>query len=59
MLCEHCRKREASVHIQKIVNGKVETKHYCTPCMEKLSGTEVFDGMNIAELLLKVNMQWN
>ena len=54
MLCEHCRKREASVHIQKIVNGKVETKHYCTPCMEKLSGTEVFDGMNIAELLLKV-----
>ena len=54
MLCENCRKREATVHFQKIVNGKVETKHYCALCMEKLSGTAVFDGMNLADLLLKV-----
>lgn len=54
MLCENCRKREATVHFQKIVNGKVETKHYCAVCMEKLSGTAVFDGMNLADLLLKV-----
>lgn len=53
MLCEHCGKRDATFHIQKIVNGKVEFKHYCAICMEKLSGTEEFDGMNLAEILMQ------
>ncbi|MEA3494287.1 MAG: AAA family ATPase [Candidatus Margulisiibacteriota bacterium] len=32
MICEKCKKREAHVHITKIVNGKKTTRHLCEIC---------------------------
>jgi ATP-dependent Clp protease ATP-binding subunit ClpC len=32
MICDKCKKREAHIHITKIVNGKKTTKHLCEQC---------------------------
>lgn len=32
MLCESCKKNEATIHFTKIVNGDVEEKHICDVC---------------------------
>lgn len=32
MICDKCKKREAHVHITKIVNGKKTTRHLCEIC---------------------------
>ncbi|MCR4398619.1 MAG: UvrB/UvrC motif-containing protein [Firmicutes bacterium] len=32
MLCEECGKRPATVHVQKIVNGRRSEKHICQEC---------------------------
>jgi len=32
MLCEHCREREAVIHLTQIQNSQVTTLHLCEPC---------------------------
>lgn len=32
MLCQKCNKKEASVHLKRIVNGKKEELHLCKEC---------------------------
>lgn len=32
MRCEHCREREAVIHLTQIVNNSVTTSHLCEPC---------------------------
>ena len=32
MLCDVCKKRNASIHYTKIINGKIEEKHLCETC---------------------------
>ncbi|MBI4542625.1 MAG: UvrB/UvrC motif-containing protein [Gemmatimonadetes bacterium] len=32
MLCEHCRERDAVVHLTQIVDNAVTTTHLCEPC---------------------------
>jgi len=32
MICDKCKKKEAHIHITKIVNGKKTTKHLCEQC---------------------------
>lgn len=54
MLCGKCGKKEATVHIQKIVNGKVESMHLCQDCANELSGSEAMDGINLAEILMNI-----
>lgn len=40
MKCEHCGKNEVSFVYKSNINGKVEEKHLCQECAEKLGYTE-------------------
>jgi len=40
MKCEHCGKNEVSFVYQSNINGKVEEKHLCSECAEKLGYTQ-------------------
>lgn len=42
MLCEECKKRPATVHIAKVINGEKTEKHLCEECAQK-SGEFNFD----------------
>jgi len=35
MLCEKCKKREATIHITEIINNKMTKTHLCTKCAEQ------------------------
>ncbi len=35
MLCEECGKNQATVHIERIVNGRKTTMHLCRECAER------------------------
>jgi len=39
MLCERCNKRQANIHITRIVNGKKTTQHLCPQCAQELGLT--------------------
>ncbi|MBE6389259.1 MAG: hypothetical protein E7043_03695 [Lentisphaerae bacterium] len=57
MLCDKCKKNEATVHIKEFHNGKCTNFHLCEQCA-KNSGEEVNIpgiGFNLAEVLLNVN----
>lgn len=43
MLCEVCKKNEATIHTIKIINGKTSEQHICKECAAKLSDTEFGD----------------
>ena len=32
MICQNCKKREATIHITEIVNGYRREKHLCNMC---------------------------
>jgi len=36
MLCDVCKKQEATVHFTEIINGKVTKHHLCEKCAKKL-----------------------
>ena len=36
MLCDNCKKNEATVHMTSIVNNKKEEQHLCSDCANKL-----------------------
>lgn len=38
MLCEHCRERQASIHITQVVNDKRLELNLCTVCYQKEAG---------------------
>jgi protein arginine kinase activator len=40
MKCENCGKNEVTFYYQSNVNGKVEEKHLCSECAEKLGYTQ-------------------
>ncbi|MBQ9330492.1 MAG: UvrB/UvrC motif-containing protein [Oscillibacter sp.] len=40
MKCEHCGKNEVSFVYRSNINGKVEEKHLCSECAEKLGYTQ-------------------
>jgi protein arginine kinase activator len=41
MLCDHCLKNPATVHMTTFVNGQVKAVHLCSPCATKKKGTVV------------------
>ncbi len=53
MLCERCHEKEATIHIEKILNGKREKHHLCAECakQENAAGALGALGFNLAELL--------
>ena len=55
MLCQICKIKPATVHVQEIVNGEKRTMHFCAECAEKKSMLEPFlKGMTLAGLLQKI-----
>jgi ATP-dependent Clp protease ATP-binding subunit ClpC len=48
VLCQNCKKRQANIHITRIVNGKRVEQHICAVCAQKLgfTGQDIgFSGM--------------
>src|SRR5512133_2811850 len=39
MLCDHCLKNSATVHMTTFVNGQVKTIHLCSACASHKKGT--------------------
>ncbi len=51
MLCERCKKREATVHITHVVNGKKKEMHLCSICANELGGEGDFVDLSLPKLL--------
>lgn len=54
MLCEKCKKNEATVHVTQVINGKKTEKHLCESCAREsgdaISFKDIFQGLlNITE----------
>ena len=55
MLCQNCHENEATIHVQQIVNGKVQVFHLCAKCAaEKGIETPELDDFNLAEMLFDI-----
>ena len=35
MLCDNCQKNEATIHIKRVVEGKVRAIHLCAECAKE------------------------
>ena len=57
MLCDKCKKNEATVHIREIHNGKQTDIHLCNECAgnDGPGATLPGIGFNLAEVLFNVN----
>jgi len=56
MLCEICKQKQASIHIQEIADGEKKALHICTNCASKKGlNAANFQGINIAEILYKLS----
>lgn len=56
MLCDICKKNEATIHIQEIIGGQKKSLHLCSSCAaarEESSGLD-FGPFNLAGLLYKL-----
>lgn len=52
MLCDSCKKREATVHIKQVHNGQCETSNLCSECARELEKNGMLEiGFNLAEVL--------
>ncbi|MCM8711757.1 UvrB/UvrC motif-containing protein [Clostridium sp. SYSU_GA19001] len=52
MLCEHCKKNEATVHFTQIINGIKQEKRLCESCARELNGDYSFSFQNILSGIL-------
>ncbi len=50
MLCEICKKREATVHLTEVINDEVSELHICEECAEA-KGAQMQQHFGIADLL--------
>lgn len=58
MICEICKKKSATIHIQEIINGQKKTLHICPDCAaDKTSEESALHGINIAEMLYNLSEQ--
>lgn len=58
MKCDICKKREATIHIQEIVNSNKKAMHLCSECAIKKSQSDPsfdFGGFNLAEMLYNIS----
>lgn len=56
MLCEKCKKNEATVHMTHYVSGKSVTKHLCDECFRKENENSPVEnfGSSFAEILFNI-----
>ena len=45
MLCQNCQKRDASIHLKRIVNGETGEVHLCAACAAALGYVGLFAGV--------------
>jgi protein arginine kinase activator len=45
MLCERCKKNDASVHFTQIINGKKQELNICESCAKEIDGLEMAGDM--------------
>lgn len=48
MLCQNCKKREATTHIKRIVNGEATESHFCTECAHSLGYDGLFNNFSLS-----------
>lgn len=46
MLCERCKKREATTHLREVINGDVKETHLCSECASELGYDSIFTNFN-------------
>ena len=56
MLCDNCQKNEATIHIKRVVEGKVRAIHLCAECAKEQEeqGAVGALGFNLAEVLFNI-----
>ncbi|MBQ6163596.1 MAG: UvrB/UvrC motif-containing protein [Clostridia bacterium] len=47
MLCQNCKRNEASTHIRRIVNGTAAEYHLCPECADKLGYASSLGGLGL------------
>lgn len=47
MLCQHCNKNEANMHMKRIINGRAAEVHFCSDCARSLGYGEAFSGFGL------------
>lgn len=57
MLCDKCKKNEATVHIKEFHNNKCTDLHLCNECAGKHAPAELLSGLgfNLADVLMNVD----
>lgn len=58
MLCDVCKKNDATIHIQEIINNTKKVLHLCSECAVKKSQSDPefdFGGFNLAEMLYNIS----
>lgn len=43
MLCQNCKKNEATTHIKRVINGEATQTHLCSACARSLGYNNFFD----------------
>ncbi len=43
MLCQNCKKNEATTHIKRVINGEATQSHLCSACAQSLGYNNFFD----------------
>ena len=47
MLCQNCKKNEATTHIKHVINGEATENHFCHSCAESLGVGGFFDDFSL------------
>ena len=57
MLCDKCKKNEATVHIKEFHNNKCTDLHLCQECASQHGPSDLLSGLgfNLADVLMNVD----
>lgn len=47
MLCQNCKKNEATTHIKRVLNGEATESHLCSSCAQNLGVGSFFDDFSL------------
>ena len=56
MLCDHCKEKEATVHLTQVVESEIKKLHLCEGCAEQ-AGFELDGSMSLNEILDGLGLQ--
>ena len=47
MLCQNCKKNEATMHIKRVINGEATESHLCHNCAQSMNVGGFFDDFSL------------